>query len=117
MKSQFEQRLEQELEKIKAALQRKGGVKAIDKVSRRIGRLAQKSSVYKYYEIDITTDATAKIAIALKWRQDPAKLMQKQEGLGKYILRTDLDLREEVLVWETYNTIREIESTFRTPKE
>lgn len=60
MKRQFEQRLEQELEKIKAALHRKSGVKAIDKVNRPIGRLAQKyPSAYKYYEIGITTDAKA----------------------------------------------------------
>src|SRR5690606_36817180 len=43
-------------------------------------------------------------------------LAEKQDGLGKYILRTDLDLKEEVRVWELYNTIREIESTFRTLK-
>lgn len=117
MKNQFEVRLETELEKIKSALHKKGGIKAFDKVQRRIGRLAQKyPSVYKYYKIEVNTDLSGKIATELSWSKDPDKLAEKQDGLGKYILRTDLDLKDEVLVWEVYNTIREIESTFRTLK-
>jgi len=38
MKSKFKQRFEQELEKIKASLSKKGGVKRIEKVHERIGR-------------------------------------------------------------------------------
>lgn len=117
MKNQFEERLEAELEKIKSALHKKGGIKAFDKVQRRIGRLAQKyPSAYKYYKIDVRANASGKLATELYWSKDPDKLAEKQDGLGKYILRTDLDLKEEVLVWEVYNTIREIESTFRTLK-
>lgn len=117
MKNQFEQRLEQELEKIKAALYKKGGVKTTDKVNRRIGRLAQKyPSVCKYYDITITNDQSGKTAIDLQWHKDPEKLARKQQELGKYILRTNVNLHDEVMVWDVYNTIREIESTFRTLK-
>ncbi len=117
MKQQFEQRLEAGLQKIKAALQRKGGIKAADKVSRRIGRLAQQyPSVYKYYDIQTSTDPTGKTATGLQWQHNAQKQTQTQEGLGKYLLRTDVDMEDEVMVWEVYNTIREIEGTFRTLK-
>lgn len=117
MKHQFEERFEQGLEKIKMAIHRKGGVKAFDKVNRRIGRLAQKyPSVHKYYKIEVSADAFSKTATGLHWGQDPDKAKERLDGLGKYILRTDLDLNDEVLVWEVYNTIREIESTFRSLK-
>lgn len=59
MKNQFETRFEAELEKIKAALHRKGGIKAFDKVNRRIGRLSQKyPSVSHYYRIEVQTEET-----------------------------------------------------------
>lgn len=117
MKNQFETRFEAELEKIKAALHRKGGIKTFDKVNRRIGRLIQKyPSVGHYYRIEVETEETGKTATGITWSKDPAKLAAKQDRLGKYILRTDLDMKEEVLVWEVYNTIREVESTFRSLK-
>lgn len=117
MKNRFEETLESELEKIKAAIHRKGGIKAYDKVNRRIGRTAAKyPSAYKYYNIELSTDKAGKTATELHWSKDPDKAKDKQDGLGKYILRTDLNLNEEVWVWEVYNTIREIESTFRTLK-
>ena len=40
--------------------------------------------------------------------------MPKREG--KYLLRTNLDEKDEHTQWTIYNTIREIESTFRTLK-
>ena len=117
MKHQFEERFEQGLEKIRMAIHRKGGVKAFDKVNRRIGRLAQQyPSVHKYYKIEVSADAFGRTATALHWSQDPLKAKEKLDGIGKYILRTDLNLNDEVLVWEVYNTIREIESTFRSLK-
>jgi hypothetical protein len=38
------------------------------------------------------------------------------DGLGIYFLRTNLKVSDEVIVWNIYNTIREIENTFRTLK-
>jgi hypothetical protein len=37
-------------------------------------------------------------------------------SLGLYFLRTTLHLEDEVMIWNIYNTIREIESSFRTLK-
>src|SRR5690606_29787916 len=66
MKNQFEARFEAELEKVKSALHKKGGIKAFDKVQRRIGRLAQKyPSVYNYYKIDVLTNPSGKLATEL----------------------------------------------------
>ncbi len=49
MKHRPEERFEQELKKIKAAVYGKGDVKTFDKINRRIGRLAQKYlSAHKY---------------------------------------------------------------------
>lgn len=117
MKNCFEQRMEDELRKIEAALHRKSGTKAADKVNRRLGRVAEKyPSVFKYYNISLSYSADNKIVTAIYWEQDPEKIQQKTEGLGRYILRTDLNFNDEVVVWEAYNLIREIENTFRTLK-
>lgn len=117
MKSRFESRLEGELEKIKTALARKGGVKKLDKVNQRLGRLAEKyPSAYGYYDIHITTDNDNRIAVDINWEKNPEKYSRKQRQLGAYHLRSNVDLGEESKVWDLYNTIREVESTFRTLK-
>ena len=38
------------------------------------------------------------------------------DDLGKYFIRTSMDMKQDVIVWNVYNTIREIENTFRTLK-
>lgn len=117
IKNRFEQRLEEEFMKIEAALHRKGGVKSVERVNRRIGRAAEKyPSIYKYYNIHLTHSLDSKTVTSMQWEQDPEKAKQKNEGLGRYILRTDLDFNNEIWVWEAYNLIREIENTFRTLK-
>lgn len=117
MKSKFEQRFEEELQKIKKALGKKGGTKRVDKVHERIGRAKQKyPSVHARYIITITNDGADKNVIGISWSIDPSKDKTKREELGKYFLRTSLDMKYEVLVWNVYNTIREIEATFRTLK-
>ena len=117
MKDQFEIRFEQELEKIKAALHRKGGTKKVEKVHQRIGRAKQKyPSVHNRYEIITTNDQTDQNVIELHWKKNITKDKQKLEGLGRYFLRTSMDMKDEAIIWNVYNTIREVESTFRTLK-
>ena len=53
---------------------------------------------------------------AIHWQKDKQKYAQKQEGLGIYFLRTNLPIKDEVVIWNIYNTIREIENSFRTLK-
>ncbi len=64
----------------------------------------------------MTDDSQGKNVVDITWEIDPTKNKRKTDDLGKYFLRTDLDMKDEVLVWNVYNTIREIESTFRTLK-
>lgn len=117
MKLQFEKRFEDELQKIRAALHSKGGVKQTDKVHQRIGRAKEKyPSVQRYYNITVSSDPKTGLATQLTWEKDPDKHLEKNESLGAYFLRTNLNVQEEYVVWNIYNTIREIEGAFRTLK-
>ena len=117
MKSQFERRFEDELKKIYKAIHRKGGIKRLDKVHQRIGRAKEKyPSVAQYYIIEVTADEKANQATEMIWQKDPQKYGDKIESLGIYFLRTNMKVSDEVVVWNIYNTIREIENTFRTLK-
>lgn len=117
MKLQFEKRFEEELQKIHTALHSKGGVKKSDKVHQRIGRAKEKyPSVQHYYDIAVSSDAKTNLALEITWKKDGNKHLEKNESLGIYFLRTNLDVCDEVVVWNIYNTIREIENAFRTLK-
>ncbi len=117
MKLQFEKRFEEELQKIRAALHSKGGVKRTDKVHRRIGRAKEKyPSVQHYYDINVSSEAKTGLATEITWEKDADKHQEKNESLGVYFLRTNLNVQEEYVVWNIYNTIREIENAFRTLK-
>jgi len=118
MRSQFEQRFELELQKIAQSLERKGGTKKVSKVHERIGRARERySSVQYYYDIEITLDKdNAQIVTALSWSKNEEQYAKKQANLGIYFLRTSLLLKDEVIIWNIYNTIREIEASFKILK-
>ena len=117
MKTQFETRYEEELNKIKISLTKKGGVKLADKVNQRIGRAKQKyPSAQGRYNIQLTYDEKNIQVTDMTWSIIEPKDKEAIEELGKYFIRTSMDMKDEVLVWNVYNTIREIESTFRTLK-
>jgi transposase len=117
MRRQFEQRFEMELEKIAQSVLRKGGVKKAAKVHERIGRVRQKyPSVQYYYDIEVKTNTDPLTATAVGWSKNEQQYARKEATLGIYFLRTSLLLQDEVMIWNIYNTIREIESSFRTLK-
>lgn len=117
MKTQFETRYEEELNKIRASLTKKGGVKLADKVNQRIGKAKQKyPSAQGRYDIQLSYDEKNKIVTELVWTRIEKKDKDATDNLGKYFVRTSMDMKDEVIVWNVYNTIREIESTFRTLK-
>ena len=64
----------------------------------------------KFYEINTTQDANGKVTDII-WAQKP---IEKNEG--RYLLRTTLSEQDEKVQWAIYNTIREIEATFRVLK-
>ena len=117
MKEQFEKRFEEQLQKIHQAIHSKGGVKRADKVHERIGRAKQKyPSIHQYYDITVSVDEKTKLATDIRWHKEDGKHNAKQDGLGIYFLRTNLPIKDEVVIWNIYNTIREIENSFRTLK-
>ncbi len=64
----------------------------------------------------MSCDAKTNLATEITWKQDQPKHNEKNESLGAYFLRTNLKVQDEVVVWNIYNTIREIENAFRTLK-
>lgn len=117
MKTAFESRFGLALENIKRALHKKGGIKKIDKVHQRIGRAREKyPSVQGYCDIEVTENNETKKATEITWDKIPGRHDVKAGSVGVYFLRTDLDVSQETVLWDIYNTIREIESTFRTLK-
>ena len=87
MESRFTQAFEQGIQQINYSLTRKGGVKKLDKVWERIGRLKQKhSSVNKLYDISIENDGGDKAT--------SITCSRKKESV-KYFLRTSLPTAHE----------------------
>ncbi len=114
MNDKIGQRFEEELANIRAGLFKKGGTKKIDKVWQRIGRAKQKHSrVSGLYKITDTQE-NGKVT-ELKWEKinKPAKA-DKEKGI--YFIRTSYQDPGEAQLWDIYNTIREVESTFRCLK-
>jgi len=117
MKSQFETRYEEELKKIKISISKKGGIKQAYKVNQRIGRAKQKyPSGQGRYTIRLSYDEKKMKVTEMIWEKNEQRDSEAIQDLGRYFIRTSMDMKDEVIVWNVYNTIREIESTFRTLK-
>jgi len=117
MKNQFEHRFEEALQRIHKGVHSKGGIRQADKVHQRIGRAKERyPSVQQYYIIDVSVNEKTKVVTQIAWKKDEARHGDKTDSLGIYFLRTNLNVADEVIVWNIYNTIREIENTFRTLK-
>lgn len=117
MKQQFESRFEEELKKIQMAIGKKHASKKLQVINRRIGRTLEKyPSVGRLYSIEVTPDSQKQMATQLTWQKNTAQDKEKEDTLGVYFIRTNMPIQEEVTLWRIYNTIREIESTFRTLK-
>lgn len=114
MHRQFKQRFEDGLEIIKAGLSKKSGIKKEEKIFERIGRLKQKyPSIQRHYQIETVSDDKKQVT-AITWKIKNEPILKENQGV--YFLRTSLDIKEEETVWKIYNTIREIEYTFRVLK-
>ena len=114
MESHFSQHYEEALEQIKQSLHKKGGTKKLDKVWERVGRLKERyPTANKYYNISVDADATNTIAMNLTWTNITPKT---KSGEGVYFVRTSLDKQQETTLWTIYNTLTEIEATFRVLK-
>lgn len=115
MKRLFQQRFEDDLNMVAAAITKKGGTKKYEKVLQRIGRLQQKyARIAPYYEIHVHSN-NKQIATKIEWsfvKQQQAE----QRFSGGYFLRTsrtDLDERE---IWDLYIMLTNLEDAFRSLK-
>ncbi len=114
MNDKLKQIYEQDLNIITKALNKKGGTKKINKVWERIGRAKQKNNrVSSNYNIAVTEENG--LATSLKWtiKQNPTK---DDKTKGIYFIRTNYRNPKEAELWDAYDTIREVESTFRCLK-
>lgn len=110
MQSRFSQKFEEGLLKIKTSLSKKSGIKTQAKVWERIGRLkATYPSIHNKYDLKLKVEKEK--IIALEWEK---KKIANNDGY--YLLRTTLSGKDEQTQWQIYNTIREIEATFRVLK-
>jgi hypothetical protein len=107
---------------ISGSLSKKRGTKVEEKVHERVGRLKQKyPSIHKYYQIDYQVEETLaekkkparRIVTSITWKlKDEVDMNQR---CGIYFLGTSLKDENRIL-WDSYNTIREVESTIKVLK-
>lgn len=112
MDNQFTRRYVEILENIAGSIHKKGGVKKIEKVWERIGRLKQKyPAMNRYYDIDVQHNQG--LATQIIWSRKP---QPEDDHAGVYFLRTSTENLDESGVWNIYNILRDVESSFRVLK-
>jgi hypothetical protein len=112
MNDHFCERYEEELENISRSIHKKGGIKKYEKVLERIGRIKERyPSANKHYKIKVKEKNG--IAIKMTWERKPLSTPSDE---GVYFIRTNLAETDEKMLWDIYNTIREIEAAFRILK-
>jgi len=104
------------LQKIAEALSKPRGEKRAAKVQERIGRLKQKSrGASQHYQITLTADESGKTVASMSWTKElVAGTMATHPGV--YCLRTNVLDWDEERLWQTYATLTDIESVFRSLK-
>ncbi len=114
MNVKLRQRFEEDLNSIKASLSKKGGTKLINKVWERIGRAKQKHNrVSARYNLKVSEKQGK--ATNLTWTITENKI-KDDKSKGVYFIRTNYEKTQEGTLWDIYNTIREVEATFRSLK-
>jgi transposase len=114
MNLKLRQGFEEDLNSIKASFSKKGGTKLINRVWERIGRAKQKHNrVSGRYKLELTEEQGK--AIDLTWAITENKV-KDDKSKGVYFIRTNYEKTEEGELWDIYNTIREVEATFRSLK-
>lgn len=103
---------EQELDNVHKALHKKGGTKKLEKVWERIGRIKQRNTkANRHYSIEVESEKG--IATKLIYKKKQVKPRSTQ---GVYFLRTSKPNLDQKDFWNIYNTLTEIEATFRVLK-
>lgn len=115
MDKKLKDRFCEELTAIREGLHKKGGTKKTEKVWERIGRIKERHSrVWSGYEITLVENK-GKIT-GIRWQEKAAKKDKEDKSNGVYFIRTNYKDPTEKELWNIYNTIREVEATFRCLK-
>lgn len=115
MNRKLTQRFEEQLTTIAASLHKKGGTKTIAKVWERMGRVKEKNrQVASRYEISLEEKEGK--AVSLQWEKKKPSQPKTDKQQGIYFIRTNLKTDSASDLWNIYNTIREVEATFRCLK-
>jgi transposase len=116
MNARVMERFEAGLEKLVAGLSRPRGIKKVDRLRERIGRLKERYAVGQQYRIKVQTDASdPHKAIGLTWQRD-ARAGTRFTDPGVYCLRTNVLEWDEEKLWRTYTTLTDLEAVFRSLK-
>jgi hypothetical protein len=100
-------RFVKELENFKASLSKKKGIKEEAAVNQRIGKLKQKyPTIGKLYTIELKVDENKIVTDILYDRT------KEDKEAGVYFIRCSQKQLTQELIWEIYNILLEIESTF-----
>ena len=114
IKNRFQLRLEEDLEKIKQGLKRKGGIKRYSKVLERIGRVKEKySSVSQFYEITVKEENGKAVDVCWKIKNEDKFQLRFS---GTYKLRSSRSDLSDKELWDIYNLLSNIEASFRSLK-
>jgi len=114
MEEKLEERFIEEIQSIGDAFGKKGGTKRINKVWERIGRAKQKHKRVSG-RFNIYVKETDGVATQISWKKKKSKVTD-DKSKGVYFIRTNYENPDEEQLWQIYNTIREVESTFRCLK-
>lgn len=112
MDSKYSQKFEAEILNLAQGLNKPRGTKSIEKVSERIGRIRQKYTfASKLYELKL--EQKEGVVTEITFTKKPVELRPED---GVYFIRTSKQDLKENDIWMIYNTLTEIEATFRTLK-
>jgi transposase len=115
MDIKLKQRFEEDIAVIEKAITSKGGIKRIEKVWERIGRAKQKHNrVSAQYQVNLTQQEGLATKLELTLKKE--NKVKEDKAKGVYFIRTNFNNPTETQLWDIYNTIREVESTFRCLK-
>jgi transposase len=112
IKNRFERRFEEELTKVRVALDKKCGTKRYAKVIEKIGRLKERyKRVARNYEIKVVKNDHDDRVKAMTWERK-----EKNNRSGFYCLRSNrTDFKEQEL-FDVFSMLTDIEDSFRCMK-
>jgi len=115
MDEKLKERFCEDLTAIREGIQKKRGTKKTEKVWERIGRVKERHNrVSSGYEITLTEKQGK--ATSIQWKEKTPKKDKEDKSNGVYFIRTNYKDPTEKELWAIYNTIREVEATFRCLK-